>query len=87
MAHVDYASTVPNLNADIFKLNLALSEEEFLQKMDRVVKVEKSQKERKTEISSRMIPEEKKKLTNMLHGYIKAHNIHRRDDLKGRLKT
>ena len=33
-----------------------------------------------------MIPYERKKLTNMLHGYIKAHNINKRDDLKRKLK-
>ena len=64
-----------------------MSEEEFLQKMDRAVKVEKAQKDRKAELSARMIPDERKELTHMLHGYIKAHNINRRADLKGRLKT
>ena len=40
LAHTDY-TTDRKLNADIFKLNLALSEEEFLQKMDKAVKIEK----------------------------------------------
>ena len=68
-------------------MNVALSEEEFLQKMDLAVKVEKSQKQRSHEVTNRMVPSEKKKLTSMLAGYIKAHNINRGDDLKKKLKT
>ena len=51
LAHIDYQA-VPKLNADLFKLNLALSEEEFLQKMDAAVKLEKQKTNQRVKISS-----------------------------------